>query len=148
MQVSTKGRYALRLMVDLGGAAEDYYTPLREIAERQNISEKYLEQIIRPLARAGLVRSARGVQGGYMLGKPACDITVGQVLRTVEGDLAPVPCVAGTECNCERESVCATVDVWRSIKESVDNVVDHVTLQDLVDKDKAGRGVCPGVPTF
>lgn len=143
MQVSTKGRYALRLMVDLGGADDEYYTPLREVAERQNISEKYLEQIVRPLARAGLVKSARGVQGGYKLALDSEDITVGQILRTVEGDLAPVPCVAGAECNCERESICATVDVWRSIKESVDNVVDHISLKDLVEKDKEGRGACP-----
>lgn len=140
MQISTKGRYALRMIVDLAAAGEGY-TPLREIAERQGISEKYLEQIVRPLARAGYVVSARGVQGGYRLAYSADQITVGHILRTVEGDLAPVPCVGAQVC--ERSNECATVDVWRSIKQSVEQVVDHVTVQQLLDRDKGNRGVCP-----
>lgn len=144
MQISTKGRYALRLMVDLAGAQADVYTPLRQIAERQGISEKYLEQIIRPLAHAGLVVSARGVQGGYRLALPAEDISVGMVLRTVEGDLAPVPCVGNSSKKCNRMDSCATVSVWRSIKESVDQVVDTVSIQQLFEQDKGNRGVCPG----
>lgn len=143
MHVSTKGRYALRLMVDLGGAPGESYTSLREVAERQAISEKYLEQIVRPLVRAGMVESARGVMGGYRLTEGTLDVTVGQVLRILEGDLAPVPCVSGPENECERGDICATVGVWRSIKESIESVVDHITIRELVQRDKGGRGACP-----
>ncbi len=145
MQISTKGRYALRMMVDLASASgeSESYIPLRQVAERQGISEKYLEQIIRPLAHAGLVKSARGVMGGYRLALPASEITVGRVLRTVEGDLAPVPCVGNTTQTCEHRDHCATIGVWRSIKESVEQVVDHVSIQQLVDESKGNLSVCP-----
>ena len=142
MQVSTKGRYALRLMVDLGSAEPDYYTPLREVSERQSISEKYLEQIVRPLSKAGLVTSARGVFGGYKLAQDPENITVGQILRSVEGELAPIPC-SKREAECIRAKTCVTKDVWQSIKESVDQVVDNITLQELVNRSSQNRGACP-----
>lgn len=142
MQVSTKGRYALRLMVDLGSAQADYYTPLREVSERQAISEKYLEQIVRPLSKAGLVVSARGVFGGYRLALEPKNITVGQILRSVEGELAPVPC-SKNDAECIRTHSCATKDVWQSIKESVDQVVDNITLEELVNRSAQNRGACP-----
>ncbi|MDO5043737.1 MAG: Rrf2 family transcriptional regulator [Coriobacteriia bacterium] len=143
MQVSTKGRYALRLMVDLGSADKDAFTPLREISERQKISEKYLEQIIRPLAKAGYVRSARGIFGGYQLAKDSQAITVGEVLRAVEGELAPIPCSSRIGDNCENTTTCVTRDVWQSINDSVNEVVDNITLEELVSRSNNTRGACP-----
>ena len=100
MKISTKGRYGLRLMLDLAVHCDSGLVPLRDISARQEISEKYLEQIMMLLNRAGLVRSVRGSQGGYMLARPAESITVGDVLRTMEGSLAPVDCVAGDAPSC------------------------------------------------
>ena len=131
MKISTKGRYALRLMLDLalyGGSAP---VPLRDVAERQDISDKYLEQIVSHLARAGLVRSIRGAGGGYLLTRPPENYTVGEVLRVLEGNLAPVSCATGTDC-CGRADRCVTMEVWQEIQAAVSQVVDHITLADLV----------------
>ena len=131
MRISTKGRYALRLMLDLalyGGSAP---VPLRDVAERQDISDKYLEQIVSHLARAGLVRSIRGAGGGYLLTRPPENYTVGEVLRVLEGNLAPVSCATGTDC-CGRADRCVTMEVWQEIQAAVSQVVDHITLADLV----------------
>lgn len=136
MKVSTKGRYALRLMVDLAQAKEGQRTPIKDISERQGISEKYLEQIVRPLSQAGFVRSVRGAQGGYLLTDAPENFTVGQVLRVMEGDLAPVDCVADEGTACLRADNCATMFVWRRIKEAVDDVVDNITIADLVAEDR------------
>lgn len=132
MKVSTKGRYALRLMLDL--AMNDSGSPirLRDAAHRQNISEKYLEQIISILNKAGYVRSIRGPQGGYVLTKRPEEYTVGMILRQTEGSLAPVECAehAGV---CEQEDGCATRMLWEKLAEAINGVVDHVTLADLVN---------------
>lgn len=133
MKVSTRGRYALRLMIDL--AANDSGTPIRikDIAMRQDISDKYLEQIISVLNKAGFVKSVRGSQGGYILrGKPE-DYTVGMVLRLTEGSLAPVACVDEDDMMCERKRGCATHVLWKKINEAINGVVDTVTLKDLID---------------
>lgn len=134
MKISTKGRYALRLMLDIAlhneeGAAEP--VALRDVARRQEISDKYLEQIVTPLSRAGLVRSVRGAGGGYLLTRAPEDYTVGEILRPLEGDLAPVDCV-GTGACCERADRCVTMEVWAKIERAVSSVVDHITLADLV----------------
>ena len=134
MKISTKGRYALRLMLDIALCAEArpaVPVPLRDVARRQDISEKYLEQIVTPLSRAGLVRSVRGAGGGYLLTRDPGDYTVGQILRPLEGDLAPVDCVGGGVC-CERAEKCVTMEVWAKIEAAVSSVVDHITLADLV----------------
>ncbi len=132
MKISTKGRYALRLMLDIalhgGGGA----VPLRDAAARQDLPDKYLEQIVNQLIRAGLLRSIRGAGGGYLLTREPKDYTVGDILRPVEGDLAPVEC-ASSGC-CDRVDRCVTVEVWRRIAESVNRVVDEVTLADLVTR--------------
>ena len=133
MKISTKGRYALLLMGDLARADKGTLTPIKEIAARQGISEKYLEQIVRSLVRSGLVLSTRGSQGGYRLAYEPKDITVGQILRATEGDLAPVDCVADGG-SCDVEESCETVFIWRRIKEAVDDVVDGITLSDLVQQ--------------
>lgn len=133
MKISTKGRYALLLMGDLARANKGQLTPIKEIAHRQGISEKYLEQIVRSLVKAGLVLSTRGSQGGYRLADEPKNITIGQILRATEGDLAPVDCVADGGF-CDVEGSCETVFIWRRIKEAVDGVVDGITLSDLVQQ--------------
>jgi Rrf2 family protein len=130
MKISTKGRYALRLMLDLAINYTGEYISIKSIAARQDISEKYLEQIITQLNRAGYVRSIRGAQGGYMLAKAPSEYTVGMILRLMEGSLAPVSCIEDE--TCDRASRCATQEVWQKIQEAVENVVDNITLADLV----------------
>lgn len=132
MKISTKGRYALRLMLDLAINYTGEYISIKSIAARQDISEKYLEQIITQLNKAGYVRSVRGAQGGYILAKAPSEYTVGMILRLMEGSLAPVSCVDEDENNCDRAAVCVTQEVWKKIQEAVENVVDHITLADLV----------------
>lgn len=132
VKISTKGRYGLRLMFDLALHYGKGMTPLKEIAKRQEISDKYLEQIIMQLNRAGLVRSVRGSQGGYSLRETPDKILVGDVLRAVEGSLAPVECLDEPG-NCPNADLCVTVTVWCKVREAIESVVDHMTLQDLVD---------------
>ena len=131
MKISTKGRYALRLMLDLAMNGENNIVRIKDIAERQQISDKYLEQIISVLNKAGYVRSTRGPQGGYSLRKAPEEYTVGDILRLTEGSLAPVACVE-EEGSCEREVDCVTVDVWKQLNQAISDVVDHITLADLV----------------
>ena len=130
MKISTKGRYALRLMLDLAMNGENNVVRIKDIAERQQISDKYLEQIISVLNKAGYVRSTRGPQGGYSLRKAPEEYTVGDILRLTEGSLAPVACVE-EEGSCEREVDCVTV-VWKRLNQAISDVVDHITLADLV----------------
>lgn len=131
MKISTKGRYALRLMLDLALNGENNIVRIKDIAERQQISDKYLEQIISVLNKAGYVRSTRGPQGGYSLRKAPEEYTVGDILRLTEGSLAPVACVE-EEGSCEREADCVTVEVWKRLNQAISDVVDHITLADLV----------------
>ena len=131
MKISTKGRYALRLMLDLAMNGENNIVRIKDIAERQQISDKYLEQIISVLNKAGYVRSTRGPQGGYSLRKAPEEYTVGDILRLTEGSLAPVACVE-EEGSCEREEDCVTVEVWKRLNQAISDVVDHITLADLV----------------
>ena len=133
MKISTKGRYALRLMIDLATNDEGNPIRIKDVAERQNISDKYLEQIISVLNKAGFVRSVRGPQGGYSLKKKPEDYTVGMILRLTEGSLAPVACVEEDETDCERQGGCVTYLLWRKISDAINGVVDTITLKDLVD---------------
>ena len=135
MTISTKGRYALRIMLDLADHIGETIK-LKDIAARQEISEKYMEQIIAVLNKAGYVRSTRGAQGGYQLVKAPKDYTVGMILRLTEGSLAPVECLAEHALSCGRESKCATVEVYRRIYAAVNDVIDAMTLQDLVDIER------------
>ena len=133
MKISTKGRYALRLMLDVALNSHGSAVPLRDVAQRQDISDKYLEQIVTQLSRAGLVRSVRGAGGGYLLTRDPAEYTVGEILRTLEGNLAPVSCVDQNDvCRCDRADRCVTVEVWRDIQSAVAGVVDNLTLADLV----------------
>lgn len=139
MKVSTKGRYALRLMIDLATNGGETPVSIKEIAKRQEISDKYLEQIISILNSAGFVRSIRGAQGGYVLRKHPSEYTVGMILRLTEGSLAPVSCVED-DIPCERIQNCVTVEIWRRMNEAINNVVDNITLADLVEWQNNGNG--------
>ena len=138
-KISTKGRYALRLMLDLALHDKGEFIPLKAVSKRQLISDKYLEQIITQLSRAGYVNSARGAQGGYKLAKAPEAYTVGDILRTTEGSLAPVACLDGEE-NCVFMKDCVTLEVWTKIEEAVNNVVDNITLADLVKRYQQKHG--------
>lgn len=132
MKISTKGRYALRLMLDIAEHSGDKPISIKEIAQRQDISDKYLEQIISLLNSAGFVRSVRGPQGGYLLRKKPEEYTVGMILRMTEGTLSPVPCVEEDALECDREESCATIKLWRQLDDAIKSVVDHVTIADLL----------------
>lgn len=133
MKISTKGRYALQLMLDLAVYNTGEPVSLKDISKRQGISEKYLEQIISVLNKAGYVRSVRGPQGGYFLSKKPEEYTVGMILRQTKGDLAPVSCVSSENPGCDRQEVCVTVKIWQQINDAVNSVIDNITLADLVE---------------
>lgn len=134
MKISTKGRYALRLMLDIA-LNEKNGNPVRikDIAHRQELSGKYLEQIISVLNKAGFVKSIRGPQGGYLLTKQPSEYTVGMILRLTEGSLSPVSCLDDENNICERLDECATIVLWRKLKDAISGVVDTVTLEDLIE---------------
>lgn len=142
MKLSTKGRYGLKAMLDLAAHHSEGQVSLKSIAERQDISESYLEQLFAALKKAKLVQSIRGSQGGYILAQTADKISVGSVLRALEGSLAPVDCVLEEDpVKCERSEMCVTRIIWGKIRDSVNNVVDSITLQDLVnDYNKMNDG--------
>ncbi len=130
MLISTRGRYALRVMTDLAACPPEDYVPLRTIAQRQGISEKYLETIIKLLVRAKLLSGLRGKGGGYRLTRPPDQYTVGEVLRLTEDTLAPVACLEGG--GCPRAAVCPTLPVWQGLDQAISSYLDRITLADLV----------------
>jgi Rrf2 family cysteine metabolism transcriptional repressor len=132
MQISTRGRYGLRAMVDMALHATEGPMALRVIAERQGISESYLEQVFTGLRKAGLVRASRGSQGGYELSSPAGEITVGEILRALEGPIVPVHCVGDSRC--EREKYCITRSFWEELRDKINGFLDSTSLQDLSDR--------------
>lgn len=140
MKISTKGRYALRLMIDLAENSSGNPVSLKDVAKRQGISDKYLEQIISVLNKAGYVRSVRGAQGGYLLKSDPENYTVGMILRQTEGSLAPVSCIEDDEIICDRQEQCVTSIVYKKINDAISNVVDNITLQDLVDWQSEKNG--------
>ena len=131
MKISTKGRYALRLMLDLALHNTGEPVRIKEIAARQEISEKYLEQIISTLNKAGYVKSVRGPQGGYCLTRQPEQYTVGMILRLTEGSLAPVACLDGEVNTCTRQEGCVTLRLWKMLDDAISDVVDKVTLADM-----------------
>lgn len=137
MKISTKGRYALRMMTDLAINHNDQMMiRVKEVAQRQGISEKYLEQIIAMLKRAGYVKSLRGAQGGYRLAREPEEYTVGMILRLTEGDMSPVSCLEDEVNQCEMAPRCITLHLWEKLDDAIRGVIDHVTLQDLVEWEK------------
>lgn len=137
MKISTKGRYALRLMIDLAEHDAAGFIPLRDISKRQEISAKYLEQIVVQLSRAGFVRSTRGAQGGYQLARKPSEYTVGDILRITEGSLAPVACLDHSPVECARAGECVTLEFWRGLFDVVNRYVDSTTLEDLINSHRA-----------
>lgn len=133
MKVSTKGRYALRMMLDLAMNHNGEMIRIKEIAGRQGISEKYLEQLISTLKKAGYVKSLRGAKGGYRLAMEPRDYTVGMILRLTEGSMAPVVCLEDEVNTCSMADNCITLCFWKKLDEAVKDVIDHTTLQDLID---------------
>lgn len=137
MRLSTKGRYGVKSMLDLALHNEDGPVALKSIAERQGISENYLEQLFASLRKAGHVNSVRGAQGGYVLAHSPEDISVGSVLRALEGSLAPVECVVEDDASkCIKSDLCVTRLVWEKIRDKVNEVVDSITLADLIEEHK------------
>lgn len=134
MKISTKGRYAVRVMVDLAVHNTGEYIKVKQIAERQEISEKYLEQIISVLNKAGFVKSTRGAQGGYRIAGNPENYTVGMVLRLTEGKLCPVSCLEDEVNQCGRCDTCETLTVWKELHEAINKVVDGVTIADLANR--------------
>ncbi len=137
MKLSTKGRYGLRAIIDLAANSETEAVSISSIAARQSLSEGYLEQLMAKLKKSGLIKSIRGAQGGYMLAMPAQDISVGDILRSLEGELSPVQCPAlEAENACSEADCCVTKYVWRRIRDSINDAVDEIKLSDLVSEGK------------
>lgn len=134
MKISTKGRYALRMMTDLAEHQGEGFVALKDIAARQGISKKYLEQIVPILNRSDFLQANRGSQGGYRLAKAPKDYTVKDVLELTEGSLSPVACLDTTPVGCERSETCVTLPLWKGLAEVIENYLDSVTLQDLLER--------------
>lgn len=136
MKISTKGRYAMRMFLDLAEHQNCGYIALKDIAERQNISKKYLEQIIPVFNNSGILKTNRGSHGGYMLAKTPDKCTVGEVLRLTEGTLAPIACVEEESSECERSQDCAMLPVWKGLYKVIIEYLDGITLQDILDEQR------------
>ena len=136
MKISTKGRYALRMMLDIAQQGEGAVISLKDISGRQDISVKYQEQIVMQLSRAGFLSSVRGPSGGYRLVRKPAEYKVGEILRAIEGSLAPVACLDDEENHCSRCDYCETLAFWQGLDEVINRYVDQFTLQDLLDDCK------------
>ena len=140
MKLSTKGRYGLRALIDLALNSETYAVSISSVATRQQISDSYLEQLFGKLKKAGLVTSLRGAGGGYMLAKPASEISVGDVLRALEGGLEAVACPGNDEqSGCEASDLCVTRYVWQRINDSITEAVDGIMLDQLVEESRKAQ---------
>ena len=140
MKISTKGRYALRMMLELARSSDGGFLSLKEISEKQAISKKYLEQIVPLLTRDGLLRTNRGNKGGYALARQVGEISVGDVLRATEGSLAPVACLECEPNDCPRAEQCATLYVWEGLYKTIQDYLDSITLEDILEHNGTGQG--------
>ena len=138
MMISTRGRYALRVMIDLAERQTSDFTPLKEIAARQEISEKYLESIVKNLVQNGFLEGLRGKGGGYRLVRAPEEYTVGSILRLMEGSLAPVACLEQRAQPCNREDSCRTLPMWRKLYDLLNDFFNGITLADLTDSERSG----------
>lgn len=136
MKISTKGRYALRMLIDLAEHNNDGFVALKDIAERQGISKKYLEQIVPILNRSDILQANRGFQGGYKLAQAPNKYTIGTILRLTEGSLAPVSCLDQNPIQCERSKECVTLPIWQGLNKVINDYLDSITLQDVLDYQK------------
>lgn len=135
MKISTKGRYALRMMLDLAQHKDCGFVALKDIAKRQGISKKYLEQIVPLLNKADVLKTNRGYQGGYMLARDPKDYTVGEILRITEGSIAPVACLDQTPNQCGRVDSCATLKIWKGLQDVIEEYLDGITLADIQEEE-------------
>lgn len=133
MMVSTRGRYALRVLLDLAEHSGDGYVPMKDIARRQEVSKKYLEQIMPALTRGGLVEGVHGVGGGYRLTRPASEYHIGEILRLTEGNLAPVACLSSHATPCSRAAECRTLGMWSRFNQLTNEYFDGIALTDLLN---------------
>ena len=140
MKISTKGRYALRMLLDLALHQQDGFIALKDIAARQNISKKYLEQIVPILNKSNILQANRGFQGGYRLVNPPSAYRVGSILRLTEGSLTPIACLDWNPEGCERRNDCMTLPMWQGLSKVIADYLDNITLQDIID-DYQARGV-------
>jgi Rrf2 family transcriptional regulator, cysteine metabolism repressor len=140
MKLSTRGRYGTRVLLDLALCEGKEPVPLKDIAQRQQISLLYLEHIIAPLISVGIIRSTRGAHGGVQLARPLKDIKLSEVMGLLEGSIAPVDCINDPEV-CSRSELCATRDIWIELKKAMDGVLESKTLQDLVEMQKSKKAV-------
>ncbi len=140
MKISTKGRYALRVMIDLAQHDTGEYIALKDISDRQGITVKYLEQIVAALNKAGMLRSMRGNNGGHRLSKRPAEYRIGDILRTMEGELRPVACSSPQGTDCPRAAGCITLPFWRGLDRVINDYVDSYTLQDLLDQTGSAGG--------
>lgn len=133
MKISTKGRYSLRMLLDLAEHRDKGFVPLKDIAARQNVSKKYLEQIVALFNSSDILRTNRGYQGGYMLIKRPDQYTVGEILRITEGGLCPISCLETDPNECPRSGFCKTLPVWKGLDAVISDYLDGITLQDILD---------------
>ncbi len=140
MNITSKGRYALQVMIDLAQHPDEGFVSLKTVAERQEISMKYLEMIVSGLKKAELLESTRGKEGGYRLSRSPADYSVGEILRCLEDNLAPVSCIRDGEIQCEKASACVTLPMWRELDELTNAYLDGVSLQDLLTGEKWRAG--------
>ena len=136
MKISTKGRYALRMLVDLAEHQNDGFVALKDIATRQNISKKYLEQIVPVFNKNNILKTNRGFQGGYQLARTPDQYNVGEILRLTEGSLAPVACLESDPVQCGRSGECATLPVWQGLYKVISEYLDGITLQDILEQQR------------
>jgi Rrf2 family protein len=135
MKISTKGRYAIRMMIDLAEHNQEGYIALKDIAKRQDISKKYLEQIVATLNKPNILKTNRGYQGGYKLAKAPSQYTIGDILRITEGSFAPVSCLENDENMCEKKAYCKTLFIWEGLYKTLSSYLDSITLQDVLDNE-------------
>lgn len=140
MKISTKGRYALRMLYDLAIHQDEGYISLKDIADRQNISKKYLEQIVPLLNRSGILKTNRGNRGGYLLAQKPETLSVGDILRATEGSLAPVSCLEFDPNECPRAGECSTLFVWEGLYKAVSDYLNSISLQDVIDRSSPLSG--------
>lgn len=140
MKISTKGRYAVRLMIDIAQHSNGESISLKDISKRQDISLKYLEQIVNMLAKAGFLKSRRGSQGGYKLLRKPEEYTIGDILRVTEGELAPVSCLESEAETCPREGLCPTIKLWQGLYDAINTYLDSITVADLVKDAEKNDG--------
>ena len=145
MKVSTKGRYALRMLIYLAEMPKGEFIPLKDIAEKQEISKKYLEQIVPILNRGDMLQTNRGYQGGYRLARDPADYTVGEILRATEGGLIPVACLGNNPKGCSRVESCETFYIWEGLEDTINTYLDNISLEDILKKKRGSSDLDLGL---